>query len=196
MPKRKILLLGVAGLLCIAALLAIAILLIGRFGDTESRIMGTTILLAGYGLLSLPGVILLDQSRGRPLADTAIGLSAVAAALALLSIWGFSDSEPVGKSVASATILALAAAQTAALVARRKPTDPLLTHRLFTASCVTAAIASSAGVLLIWTQPGEGVYGRLIAALVILDLLLVALQPISAAVAKPPRAGPHHHASA
>jgi hypothetical protein len=196
MPRRKILLLGVAGLLCVAALLAIAILLIGRFGQTEGRIMGTTLLLAGYGLLALPGVILLDQGRARLLADTAIGLTALAAGLALFSIWGISDSDPLGKSIASATILALAAAQAAALVARQKPTDPQLTHHLFTASCVTATITSSAAVVLIWTQAGEGIYGRLIAALLILDLLLVALQPISAALTRPPRAGPHHHAPA
>jgi hypothetical protein len=196
MPRRKILLLGVAGLLCIAALLAIAILLIGRFGHTEGRIIGTTLLLAGYGLLSLPGAILLDQGRGRLLAELAVGVTAVAATLALLSVWGVSDSDPLGQSVGTATILAFATAQVSALVARQKPTDPPLTHRLFTASCVTAAIVSAAGVVLIWAQPGGGMYGRLIASLLILDLLFVALQPISAAMAKPPRAGPHHHAPA
>ena len=183
MKRRRILLLGVAGLLCAAALLAIAILLVGRFGDTEGRIIGTTLLLAGYGVVSLPGVILLDQGRTRMLAEGAIGLVAVAAALALVSVWGFSDTDAVGKSVGSATVLALATAQVAALVARRKEGEPTVVLRLFAASCATATIAAAAAVALLWAQPSGSFYARLLGALVVLDLLLVALQPVTAAIA-------------
>jgi len=55
---RRILLLCVAGLLSASALLAIAILLVGRFGSTEGKILGSTALLAGYGLIALPAVML------------------------------------------------------------------------------------------------------------------------------------------
>jgi hypothetical protein len=190
MKRRRIVLLGVAGLLCVAALLAIAILLVGRFGDTEGRIMGTTLLLAGYGVVSLPGVILLDQGRRRMLAEGAIGLAAVAAALAVVSVWGLSDTEAVGKSVGTVTILAVAAAQTAALVARQKTGDPPAVVRLFAASCGTATLAAGAAVVLIWAQSSGGMYARLIAALVVFDLLLVALQPIAAALGSGPKHRP------
>ena len=188
MKRRRILLLGVAGLLCAAALLAIVILVLGRFGDIESHIMGTTLLLAGYGIVSLPGAILLDQGRRRTLAEGAIGLAAAAAALAVTSLWGFSDTEAVGKAVGTATILAVAAAQTAALVARQKAGDPPAVARLFAASCGTAALAAGAAVTLLWAQPSGAVYARLLGALVVLDLLLVALQPIAAAL----HSGPKH----
>ena len=178
MKRRRILLFGVVALLCAAALLAIAILLVGRFGETERRVMATTLLLAGYGILSLPGVVLLDQGRRRRLAECAVMLPGAAAALALVSVWGFSDVDAVGKSVGSATILALAAAQAAALAGRRTSRDPPLVQRLFTASCVTAAAAAGAAVTLVWAQPSGSFYARLVGVLVVLDLLFVALQPL------------------
>jgi hypothetical protein len=193
MKRRRILLLGVVGLLCASALLAIAILLAGRFGDTERRIMATTLLLAAYGVLSLPGVVLLDQGRDRVLAAGALGLAAAAAALATVSIWGFPDVDTVGKSLGTATILAVAAAQVAALLARRKENDPPAVPRLFAASCVTVTLAAVAAVALLWAQPSASVYPRLLGALVVLDLLLVALQPVTAALASgPPRSGHRH----
>lgn len=192
MKRRRILLFGVAGLLCAAALLAIAILLAGRFGDTERRVVATTLLLAGYGVVSLPGAILLDQGRCRTLAGGAIGLAGAAATLALVSIWGFSDVDAVGQSVGTATILAVAAAQAAALTGRRAERDPSLVRELFAASCVTVCVAAGAAVALIWTQPSGTLYARLLGALVVLDLLLVALQPVTAALASGPGHGARH----
>jgi hypothetical protein len=189
MRRRRILLSAVAGLLCVAALLAIAILLVGRFGDTERRVVGTTLLLAGYGVVSLPGVVLLDKGRARLLAEGAVVLAAAAAALALVSVWGFSDVEAVGKSVGTATILGVAAAQAAALTARRVKRDPPLVRKLFAASCVTATVAAGAAVAAVWAQPSGTLYARLIGALVVLDLLLVALQPVTAALASGPGHG-------
>jgi hypothetical protein len=189
MRRRRILLSAVASLLCVAALLAIAILLVGRFGDTERRVVGTTLLLAGYGVVSLPGVVLLDKGRARLLAEGAVVLAAAAAALALVSVWGFSDVEAVGKSVGTATILGVAAAQAAALTARRVKRDPPLVRKLFAASCVTATVAAGAAVAAVWAQPSGTLYARLIGALVVLDLLLVALQPVTAALASGPGHG-------
>lgn len=192
MRRRRILLLAVAGLLSVAALLAIAILLVGRFGDTERRVIGTTLLLAGYGVVSLPGVVLLDKGRARTIAEGAVALAAAGAALGLVSIWGFSDVEAVGKSVGTATILAVAAAQVAALTARRVKRDPTVVRELFAASCGTAALAAGAAVAAIWAQPSGTLYARLIGALVVLDLLLVALQPVTAALASGPKHGARH----
>jgi len=189
MTRRRILLLGVAGLLCVSALLAIAILLLGRFGHTEQHIVGTTLLLGAYGVVSLPGVVLLDQHRHPLLAGAAVGLAGAGAALAVVSVWGFSDVEAVGKSVGTATVLAVAAAQVAALVARRTERDPPAVLRLFAASCVTAVLAAGTAVALVWAEPNAGIYARLLGALVVLDLLLVALQPVLTALA----AGPRQH---
>jgi hypothetical protein len=192
MSRRRLLLLGVAALLSLSALLAIAILLVGRFGSIEGRILGTTALLAGYGLVALPGVVLLDRGRARRLAQTTATLSAVAAALALASVWGASDTDAMGRSVGTATVFALAAAQTSALAARRQERDPGSVRRLYAASCATAVAVATAGAVLIWGNPHDAVYLRLFGALVVLDLLIVALQPVLARARPTPT--PHRFA--
>jgi len=178
--KRRFLLLGVAGLLSATALLAIGILLVGHFGRTEGRILGTTALLAGYGLLTLPATVLLDQGRFRRLALPAASLAGVSAAIALVTVWmPPSQPEALGKAVGAVTAFALAGTQISALAARRQRRDPLVVRRLFAISCGTVLVAASLFAALIWTQP-NGLYPRLFGALVVLNLLLVALQPILA----------------
>jgi hypothetical protein len=178
--RKRVLLFGVAGLLSASALLAIAILLVGRFGSTEGRILGSTALLAGYGIVALPAVWLLDQGRFRTLAVTTVWLAVVSAAVALASIWMSSPPEALSRSVGAATFFALAGAQTAALSARRTERDPTVVRRLFAVSCGTGGLFAVLGSALILAQPNGNLYPRLFGALVVLDLLLVALQPILA----------------
>ncbi len=176
---RRILLLAVAGLLSASALLAIGILLAGHFGETESRILATTALLAGYGLVGLPSTILLDQGRARRLAYGGLALAAGGAALALAVVWS-NGSDRLGKTLATVTVLALAAAQVAGLTARRRTDDPTSVRRLFAASCALAAVVAAMVATALWGEiEGDG-YFRILAALVVLDLLVVALQPILA----------------
>jgi hypothetical protein len=178
--RKRLLLFGVAGLLSASALLAIAILLVGRFGSTEGRILGSTALLAGYGIVALPAVWLLDQGRFRTPAVTTVWLAAVSAALALAAVWTPSPPNALGRSVGVATFFALAGAQISALNARRAERDPPVVRRLFAVSCGTGGLIAVLGSALIAAQPRDNVYPRLFGALVILDLLLVALQPILA----------------
>jgi hypothetical protein len=179
---RRILLFVVAGLLSASALLAIGILLVGRFGSTEGRILGSTALLAGYGIVALPAVMLLDQGRYRLLALATAALAAVSAALALAAVWTPSTPDTLGRSVVTATVWALACA-------RRQDRDPPVVRRLFAASCGTAGLIAALGTTFVFSEPHGSLYARLFGALVVLDLLLVALQPILAR-ARP--AGPVH----
>jgi len=181
--KKRILLLGVAGLLSATALLAIGILLAGHFGRTQGRILGSTALLAGYGLLALPAAVLLDQGRSRRLALASASLAAAGAAVALAGIW--TDSETLGKTVGSITAFALAGTQISALTARRDGADPAVVRRLFAVSCGLVLVAASCFAVFIWIQPNGSLFPRLVGSLVVLDLLLVALQPILAR-ARPP----------
>ena len=180
MTGRRVLLLGVAALLSLSALLAIGILVVGRFGSVEARILGSTALLAGFGLVALPAVMLLDKERARVLAYVAAALPAFAAALALVVTWSRSDSEALGRSLGSATIVALAFAQLAAMTARRTERDDSLVRRLFALSCGTGLLGAGVGVALLWIGPDNQRAPRLFGALLVLDLLLVALQPLLA----------------
>lgn len=179
---RRILLLAVAALLSASALLAVGILLVGDLGETEGRILATAALLAGYGLVALPSTVLLDDGRETRLASAGIALAAAGAALAVTSVWADGDSDPLGKALGTATLVAVAFAQTAALSVRRRPTDPTTVRQLFVASILLAVTAATFATVLLWTEPASGAYVRVLGALVVLDLLSVALQPVLARV--------------
>lgn len=177
--RKRILLLVVAGLLSASALLAIGILLLGHFGRTEGRILGTTALLAGYGLVGLPATVLVDQRRSRRLAAGGLVLAAVGASLALVAVWT-NASDDFGRTVGTMTAFALASAQSCALAARRRERDPAVVRRLFALSLTLAFAVAATLTALLWAGTMRGGYVRGLGALAVLDLLVVALQPILA----------------
>lgn len=174
---RRILLLGVAGLLCASGLLAVAILLFGgEFGRTEGRIVGTTALLAGYGVAAVPATTLLDRGLAPALAWTDAALAAGAALLAVVAVWS-DGGDALGRTVGSLTVALLAVSQTALLLARRGDAEPRL---LFPLSVALAATACALAWVLLWAVEDNATLARVLAAVVVLDLLAAALQPILA----------------
>lgn len=172
--------LGVAVLLTATAAVAIAVLLAGRTGTVEGRILATTAVLAGYGVLALPASMLLDLGRARPLAVAVLGLDAGAAALAVTAIWTGGDPERLQRGVWVAAVAAVAAAQIAALTARRRATDARLIRGLFVVSTALAVIVAVLVGGMIWQDAGPEPLARIAGALAVLDLLAAALQPVLA----------------
>jgi hypothetical protein len=177
---RRGLLLGVAVLVSAAAALAIGILLFGDFGATEGRILATTALLAGYGLLALPAAILQDQRRLSSLAAPLVALALGAAAMSIAAVWQNEPNDLLGKAIGTVTGWLLASAQVSALAARQRERDPRLVRRLFAGSSALAGVVAAMFTALLWAEIDREGYARIFAALVVLDVLLVALQPILA----------------
>lgn len=185
---KQLLLLVVAGLLSASAALAIAILLFGDFGETEGRILATTALLAGYGLLALPAAMLVDQRRLSGLAVTVLLLAAAGAALAVAATWTDEPSDAHGNGIGTISSFLVASSQVSALALRRSGRDPGLVRGLFVASSVLVAVVAVMISTLLWAGIDSERYGRVLAALVVLDVLAVALQPTLARAR--PRARP------
>lgn len=180
MSGRRIVLSAVVGALTLTALLAITILLFGRFGDTEGRILGTTMFLAGFGLLALPAGILFDQHRLQGLAVALLALAAFGFGLATTGVWSGDAPEALGKLTVTVVALGVSAAQTAALAARRRKSDPRVVRALFAASTALAAVLASAAAVAVWAEVDSQLFFRLLGAAAVLDVLLVVLQPVLA----------------
>lgn len=177
---KRLVLLSVAGLLTAAAALAIGILLFGDFGSTEGRILATTALLGGYGLLTLPAAILRDQGRGAALTAAVIVLAVAAAFLTTAAIWSDEPSDALGKALGTVNGWLVAAVQPAALALRRREHDTRVVRLLFAASSALVIVLASMWTVLLWAEIDSERYGRIFGALVVLNVLLVALQPILA----------------
>jgi hypothetical protein len=174
-----VVLLAVAALLTVAAALAIGILLFGDFGSIEGRILATTALLAGYGLVCLPAAMLRDRRQAPLLAAGVAALALAAAALTTAAVWQV-PGETVGKAVGSLNAWLVAVVQPAALSLRSRARDPRTVQRLFVVSCALVVVLASMFTTLLWADIDSERYARAFGALVVLDVLLVALQPILA----------------
>jgi MFS family permease len=177
---KQVLLLSVAALLSVSGAIAVGILLFGEFGQTEGRVLATTALFAAYGLLALPAAILVDRRRLPALAVLILTLALAGALLAVSAVWRSSPSETHGNAVGSVTAFLVAFAQAAALVLRRPERDRMLVRGLFALSCVLAAVAAAMLALVLWAEIDSERYGRVLGAVIVLDVLAVALQPILA----------------
>jgi hypothetical protein len=174
---RRVLLAAIVVPLTATALVAIGILLFGEFGDTEGRVLGTTALLAAYGLLALPAGFLFDQERLRALALTVLLLAVAGLSTALAAIWT-DGGDRLGKTVLTATVFGIAATQTAALAAGGRGHDQAVVRRLFVLSVGLVLVVAGMGAGAAWAELDSDTYIRVLAALAVLDVLVVALQPI------------------
>jgi hypothetical protein len=168
---RRALLLVVAALMCAGAALAIGILLFGDFGDTEGRVLVTTFLLALHGAAAVPAAILRDQRRLSALALVVAALATLSAVLNTVSVWWEDVGDTFGKTMGTVAIFLIVAVVTAALAAR-----PL--HRLFFPSVALAVVVATMATVALWAEVDRSWYLRVLGALVVLEVLLVALQPL------------------
>lgn len=179
---KRLVLLVVAGLLTAAASLAIGILLFGDFGSTEGRILATTALLAGYGLVALPAAILRDQGRLAAIVAAVIVLALAGASLTIAAVWTGEPPEALGQAIGTVNAWLFAAVQPASLALRRRERDPRLVRWLFAASSALVVLLAAMFTALLWAEIDSAGYGRAFGALLVLNVLLVALQPILARV--------------
>ncbi len=177
---KRVLLLTAAGLMTASALLAVAILLFGSFGETEGRILFTTAILAAFAVAALPGAILLDRRLLPPLAWLVLAHAVAGGTLAIATVWTDDAPEPIWKTLVTLVVFLLAAAQTALLSLRRSEGDPRLVRILFALSTVLAIAVAAMIAIALWADHDEGAFLRALAALAVLDLLSAALQPILA----------------
>lgn len=185
-PGRRWLVAALATPLTVTALLAVGILLFGDFGATEGRILATTALLSGYALLALPAGFLLDRERVPALALAVLVLAAAGFALAVAGVWAVEVPGWLGKSIATVTAFAVAATQTAALVARRRDADPVSVRRLLVLATALVLVVAALATAAAWLEiEDDEVFFRTIAALAVLDVLTVALQPILGLTRRP-----------
>jgi hypothetical protein len=175
---KRILLVAALASLSATAAIAIAVLLFGDFGETQWRILGTTLAISLYSLLSLPGAILLERRVAEPLAWATIALSGAGFVLALVAIWGADDSETAWKLVGTTTAFAASATQISALTSRRRDDDTPALRGVYVAAVSLAVLLAVLASYAIWKEIDSEGFFRVLGALAVLDLFLVILQPL------------------
>ncbi len=186
---RRLLLVGAITTLSATAIIAIVALLVGDFADTELRILATT---GGFGfssLIAMRGTALLDQRRHIALGRLVISLSALSFLIELWILWVDDDSEFGWKSYVCSISAAIALAQIAGMLSRRRTTDPKWIPRLVWAAGTSAIVATALGWTAALGEIGRAGYYRALGAVVVLNVFLVLLQPVLRRLGQPAAIG-------
>jgi hypothetical protein len=195
MKARRILLRAVVAALSVTALVAISALLGGNFGETEWKILATTSGFALASLFALRGTILLDRGMHRRLGWTVVVLSALAFVLLLKVLWlDDGDSDWTWKALAISAGLAGALGQIATSITRRRPTDPPSIRPLSFAAGVCALTVELLVAIAAIEEIGDGGYYRFLAAVFVLDVLLVVLESVVRRLGEKPAVAPGYTA--
>ncbi len=187
---RRFLLVATIAALSLTALIAIVALLAADFGETELRILATT---AGFGLVSLiamRGTALIDQRRQQALGRAVIGLSALAFVVELWAVWLDTDNSAAWKSYVCVIAAAAAVGQIAGMIGRRRPTDPPSIAPLVWASATCAVVLALMSISAAVAEIDDAGYYQLFGVVAVLDVLGIALQPVSCAALPGPRRQP------
>jgi hypothetical protein len=163
------------GFLVLSALVAIAAVLTGDFGDFEVRVLMSTFTIAVTSICALIASAYGQRAAREPVALLGLALSVLAALLILLGIWVEIDDEAYWKTAAVLGIFAVAAAHVMTLVMVPLP-EPLSWLRNVARLVIWALAAVLAGTLVLEIE-SDGIF-RLMAALSILVALVTVVIPV------------------
>jgi hypothetical protein len=178
MSWRRYLVLAVIASLAVTAALAIGILLLGDFGETEARVLATTFAISVASLLALPGAQLLDQERFLPLAWATVALAGLAFVVFEHTIWTDEDSSTAWKRVGTAAAFAVATTQIAALTSRLKADDRQAVRAIYFSTVALGYFLAVLATSAMWEEIDSETFYRTLAALAVLNVFLVVLQPL------------------
>jgi hypothetical protein len=172
---RRLLLRTIVGALCLTAGVAIVMLLAGSLDETSARILLTSTEVSFFGLLGVPAGMLLERNRLSWLGRSSAALTALSFLLTLTVTWRHDTPSALWRVWGVVGTLALATAQAATAEARRRDTDSAGVGLLVSCSTVTGAALALLGIYGILEGDEGGGFIRLIGAIGVLDVLLLAV---------------------
>jgi uncharacterized membrane protein (UPF0136 family) len=102
--------------LSIGAIIGIFIFLAGDFGETEIRILLTTLAIGGYSLTGLCSATIQNRTNLKYFSTIGISVSVIGFLITIGGIWGFFNLEEIWKAVTIFTILSVAIAHASLLL--------------------------------------------------------------------------------
>ena len=157
--------------LAVSALIGIGIIMKGDFGETEGKLLGTTITLGLFTVLAIPGTIQLGRDRYYALAGTAVVSAILAFILMVVAIWrdGPFESEDLNKVMVTVAVVAFASNHVALLLLATSTSRVIRGISIGTFALI--GIISSMLIINIWMDNLPKGLARLLAVFAILDVL-------------------------
>lgn len=161
-----------------SALLGIAVIVLGNFGNLEVRILMTTLTITATSILGLACGAYYETGRGRIMPLAGIALAVVAAIMTFLIIWDVMDeNETFIKSGGTVLLLSLACSHLSLLSLARL--DKRFAWSRIAAFVVVSMLAALL-IYLIWFEPdtSSDLFARTLGVLAILVASVTIITPV------------------
>ncbi len=178
MNLRKTFLYTLIGSVAFSALLGIAVIVLGNFGNVEVRILMTTLTITATSILGLACGAYYETGHGRMLPLAGIGFALVAAIMTFLIVWNVFDENEVFIKSAGTILLASVACSHLSLLSLARLDKRFAWSRI--AAFVTVWLLSALLAYLIWFEPdaNSDLFARTIGALSILVASVTIVTPV------------------
>ena len=164
--------------LSISALIGIFVFLFGDFGETEARLLLTTLTIGGYSLTGLCCSVLYEKRKFTSLALSGIIISIIGFLFTVLVIWEAIDLDDSWKALIIFIVLAASTAHSCVLLFIKS--EKSLVNGALSATLIFISIVAIMFIILVLNEfddVGE-FYFRLLGVFAILDVLGTIVTPI------------------
>ncbi|MBI3744573.1 MAG: hypothetical protein HY261_09875 [Chloroflexi bacterium] len=177
-PLTRIVLITLVAALVVSAAVAIVFVIRGHFGHTEAKVLGTTGVVAGFGIFTFPCMLHYERGRFTALSAFGIASSLLLACLLIAGIWvndGVSNDQ-FWQTVVSVAIAAVGTNHIAVMLFAKSP-HRLVRLTLYATLTLTSILALTL-IGAVWGEPDSDGFLRFVAVLSILDALGTLSVPI------------------
>ena len=176
---KKIFLITMIISLSISALIGVFVFLFGNFGETEFRLLMTTLTIGGYSLTGLCCSVLYEKRKLAPLALFGIVISVIGFIYTILLIWEFIDfwDEDSWKALIIFLVLAFSTAHSCLLLLIKS--NKSLVNIALSATLIFISIVALMLIIMVLNEFDLGEFSfRLLGVFAILDVLGTIITPI------------------
>ena len=175
---RRVFLISLIASLSISALIAIFVFLLGDFGETEIKLLLTTLTIGGYSLTGLCSSVLYDRKKYLPLAFSGIIVSVLGFLVTVGAIWEIVDFDDIWKSVVIFIVLAFSIAHSSLLLLAQS--DKNLVNTSLNTTIIFIVIVALMLIYLVLAEfdDVDEFYYRLLGVFAVLDVLGTIVTPI------------------
>lgn len=179
MNLKRYFLIAMLGGLGLSAFIGIYIIIVGRFGETEIKLLMTTFDIGFFSLMALSASIWFDRRKFLPIAYAGLIVSAFALIMGLINIWGtpHAPSETLVRTFASGAISSIALAYVSLILLLRGKPKVVNNTIWFAAGCVAVVWFMLLG-LIIFEWDVDDAYFRALTVFAILAVTATVAAPI------------------
>jgi hypothetical protein len=172
---KRLSLWSLIGFLSLSALIAIGTLLSGNFGETQIKVILTTLTISGASICAMACSAFIERRGGSGVGVIGIVCAVIAAGLAIGGIWGEAGNDGYWKTTITTIIISAALAHSLLLFI---PVLPLPYRWSQGVLAFAVAVLASLIIVAMWGEISDAGYYRLMGVAAVFVVLLTLIVPI------------------